>query len=87
MNLNERSFELPLSKPSPEQIEATLGLLMRWYLRRRSTSIARAVVQHIEALLAHPDFNAHPEQRCVYRRLAMQWRYIVSVGSPGLVQR
>ncbi len=66
---------------------ATLGLLMRWYLRRLSTAVARAVVKHIDALLAHPDFNAHPEERCVYRRLAMQWRYVLSVGRPWMVQR
>ena len=79
---NEQSLALLLGEPSPEQIKATLSLLIRWYLRRRSTSIARAFVQHIEALLAHPDFNAHPEERCVYGRLALQWRYVISVGSP-----
>ena len=87
MNFNEPSLELPPGEHSPEQIAATLGLLMRWYLRRRSTAIARAVVKHIDALLVHPDFNAHPDERCVYRRLAMQWRYVVSVASPWMVQR
>ena len=61
---------------SPETIEARLGFLMRWYLRQRTTNLTRAIVQYIEALLAHPKFDAHYEQRCVYRRLARQWRFL-----------
>ena len=74
-------MQLPGTSYAPEHIEARLGYLMRWYLRRRTTSVAVAVVQHIEALLAHPDFEAHPEQRCVYRRLVWQWRCVVAVGT------
>lgn len=66
----------PLQELSLKEIEASLKYFLRWYLRRRSTHLATAIAQHFEALVAHSNFDRLPEQRCIYRYLARQWRYL-----------
>ncbi len=69
MNARFRSLH---SLPPPE-IKAQLNQLIRRYLERRSTVTAAAVVRHLEALCAHPDYRGSWEDRCAYRRLARHW--------------
>lgn len=61
-------------KDKPEQIKARIGLLIRLYLVNQHPIIAQAVVDHINAILAHPKFVYTIEQRCLYLRLATHWR-------------
>jgi hypothetical protein len=48
----------------------------------RSTAMAMAVAQHIEALCAHPDYRGSWEERCAYRRLARHWNGLAWIESP-----
>ncbi|MEE4376632.1 MAG: ATP dependent RNA helicase [Candidatus Competibacteraceae bacterium] len=58
----------------PQQIEARVAELIHDCLSQRSTAMADAIVQHVELLCAHPDYNGSWEERCAYRRLARRWR-------------
>lgn len=64
-------------------IEQRLSELIRRYVHRRSTNLARAILSHIESLCRHPDFDGNPEQRCVYHRLARHWGWLAHTG-PGM---
>jgi hypothetical protein len=66
----------PLDERSPDAIEQRLGRLIRHYLRTRSPTIARWVVQHIETLCAHPGFEGDPSERCAYLRMRAHWRWL-----------
>ncbi len=70
--------DLQLEELSLTEIEANLRCFLRWYLRRRSTQIAIAIAQHFDAMVVHSTFDKCPEQRCVYRYLARQWRYLAA---------
>jgi hypothetical protein len=70
--MNARSLHHP-HPLAPREIETRLGQLIRGYLQLRSTAMAMAVAQHIEALCAHPDYRGSWEERCAYRRLARHW--------------
>ena len=64
----------PIPRPlAPQEIEIQLGQLICECLHRRSTDLAASVVQHVEALCAHPDYRGSWEERCAYRRLARHW--------------
>jgi hypothetical protein len=72
-----RNPYLPFSvslNDSPEQIEVRIGLLIRLYLTDQHSIIAQAVVDHINAILAHSGFVKTIERRCLYLRLAAHWR-------------
>lgn len=58
----------------PEQIEMKIGMLMRLYLKEQNQSIATSVEQHINALLAHLGYISDAKQRCLFLRMAAQWR-------------
>lgn len=74
----------PSPRPlAPREIETQLGQLICECLNRRSIDLAAAVVQHIEALCAHPDYRGSWEERCTYRRLARHWNGLAWVaGDP-----
>ncbi len=60
-------------KNKPEQIKVRIGLLIRLYIIKQHPIIAQAIVDHINAILAHPKFVHTIEQRCLYLRLAAHW--------------
>ncbi|MBU2571204.1 MAG: hypothetical protein KJ725_14500 [Gammaproteobacteria bacterium] len=62
--------------PGPSEIEKEIRLYMRLYLTQRVWFISQAVVELIDALIGHPDFDGTPEQRCGFIRLAGVWRCI-----------
>jgi hypothetical protein len=74
--------ELEIAEPrdlvslASETLEQRLAKLIRRYVRRRSKDLADAVVQHLEALCLHPDYDGDADQRCAYRRLAKHWRWL-----------
>jgi hypothetical protein len=70
----------PLECLDPRAIEQRLGPLMRRYLASRSAAAAGRVARHIEALCCHPDFFGTNDERCVYLRLARQWRWLADQG-------
>jgi hypothetical protein len=58
----------------PEQIERKISMLIRIYLDNHNPIIAQGVVEHINAILAHPGFIVDAGQRCRFRQLAAHWR-------------
>jgi hypothetical protein len=64
-----------LTDLAPARIQARLGILMRRYVRVRSPALARVIARYLEALCCHPGFRPPEEERCVYRRLAREWRF------------
>ncbi len=66
---------------SAEQIEERIGLLIHLYLSDQHSIIAQAVVNHINAILAHPGFVKTIERRCLYLRLAAHWRCLAWIDS------
>lgn len=66
-----------LNQLDSEILERDLEFVILRYQRYRSPFMARTVLNYIEALYSHPHFHGSDEQRCVYRRLAVHWRYLV----------
>lgn len=58
----------------PKDIEKTIKLLIRLYLSQHEKDIAVAVVAHVNALLAFPEYITDVETRCQLRHLAEHWR-------------
>ena len=58
---------------TPEDIEKRIDLLVRLYLSRRDQHISKAIVNHINAILAYPRYIRDMETRCQLRRLASHW--------------
>jgi len=73
MNSASYSFRTILEKHSPEQVELRAGLLIRLYLKNKNQYIAKAIVEHINAILSFPRFITDMKQRCALRRLAAHW--------------
>ncbi len=67
----------------PEKIEMRIKLLIRLYISQHEQDVAKAVVVHINAILAHPKYIEDGETRCQYRRLAEHWRGLAWVGGYG----
>jgi hypothetical protein len=58
----------------PDTLQRRLkGLLIR-YARTPTRALAQAIVECLESLLHHPDFHVAWDERCVYRRMSMEWR-------------
>jgi hypothetical protein len=70
-----------LAELPPDAIEQRLGDLIRHYVRERSPTIAQTIVDHIEALCAHPDFEGDSTERCAYLRLKAHWRWLTEGAS------
>lgn len=66
-----------LSQLDPQALEYRLGDLIRRYVRGRSAVLAHSVVNHIEALIRHPQVR-DPTLFCAYRRLATHWRWLAA---------
>lgn len=64
----------------PSELEHGLTSLMQAYQHSRSALRAWLVVRYAEALYRHPAFEGSDEQRCVYHRLARQWRWLATAG-------
>lgn len=58
----------------PELIEMRIRLLIRLYLVHHEQDLALAIVEHINAILAHPKYITDVETRCQFRRLVEHWR-------------
>jgi hypothetical protein len=65
---------------SADSIKQHIGNLIRRYVENRSATIALSIVQHIEALCAHPGFNDTGRDRCAYLRLRAHWRWLAASG-------
>lgn len=78
----------PFTAIDPLELQFGLHKLMSAYQTSRSALRAWLVVHYAEAICQHPDFEGTDEQRCAYRRLASQWRWLASRGGrhedPGL---
>lgn len=66
-----------LSQLAPQALETRLGDLIRRYVRGRSAGLAHSVVNHIEALIRHPQVR-DPALFCAYRQLATHWRWLAA---------
>ncbi len=49
-------------------------MLIQIYLDNRNSAIAQAIVDHINAILAHPGFIVEARRRCLLLQLAAHWR-------------
>ncbi len=58
---------------NPKQIEERIRLLTRLYVIDKHSIIAQAIVDHINAILAHQEFVKTIERGCLYLRLAAHW--------------
>ncbi|NKN31906.1 ATP dependent RNA helicase [Marichromatium bheemlicum] len=67
-----------LSRLTPSELESRLRELIRRYAREGSSTQARAVIQHIEALYLHPAGCRDPDQQCHLRRFARHWRWLAT---------
>ncbi len=66
--------------PSPDALEETLRFLLMRYARNPSPRIAGHIAACLDALLAHPEFKAAPDDRCTYRRMRSYWRLVERLG-------
>ncbi|MGB5832916.1 MAG: ATP dependent RNA helicase [Thiohalocapsa sp.] len=69
--------DLPLHL-SPEALKQRIRALVRRYTNRRSPQIARAVVQHSEALSLHPALRDQPDQLKAFCQLKWHWRMLAA---------
>lgn len=68
----------PFAALDAQALERGLHRLMLAYQDSRSAVQACLVVRYAEALSRHPDLDAGDDQRCRYRRLAGQWRWLAA---------
>ena len=66
----------PFVHLDPLDLQLGLHKLMEAYQASRSALRAWLVVHYAEAICEHPDFEGSDEQRCAYRRMARQWRWL-----------
>lgn len=71
----------------PEQIKVKIRMLIVLYLKAPNLLIADAVVKHIAAMPAHPNYIIDIEQRCLFRRLEMHWRCLVWTGDIAVISK
>jgi hypothetical protein len=79
MTKNSSPLFLVSLNDNPKQIEERIGLLIRLYCTDQHSIIAQAIVDHINAILAHQGFVKTIERRCLYLRLAAHWRCLAWV--------
>ncbi|MDJ0739925.1 MAG: hypothetical protein QNJ91_09420 [Gammaproteobacteria bacterium] len=73
----------PFDNQEPAALECGLACLVKAYQANRCRLHAWQVVRCAEALSRHPAFEGGDEQRCVYGRLARQWRWLATAGGRG----
>lgn len=59
---------------NPALLQQQLKFLLMRYARTPARSVGGEIVTCLENLLMHPDFTASLTERCVYRRMLMEWR-------------
>lgn len=79
----------PLTRPGRSlasldaaDLRAGLEALLQAYQSSRSLLRAWLVVHYAETLSEHPELEEPDEQRCAYRRLARQWRWLAANAMP-----
>lgn len=72
-----------LSGLETESLERRIQFLVSAYQSTRVSLLAWLVVSYAQVLSRHPDCEVSEEQRCVYRRLALQWRLLARSGEVG----
>jgi len=60
----------------PEALEKGIHALVDSYQSSRSSLVAWFVVRYAQALCRHPEFEGSDDERCVWHRLAEQWRWL-----------
>lgn len=75
-----------VDEQKPKKLKETIVLLIRLYLRDKNQWTAQAIVVHINALLAHPDFKPEIAERCQFRRLAIHWKYLEWINDPEIIK-
>lgn len=72
--------------PGPDVLVATLGFLMARYEELPSRETAETVVQVMEVLLAHPDFETSVDERSAFKCILKRWRakslFAIDHGTP-----
>ena len=71
-----------LASLEPAELRAGLDGLLEAYQSSRSLLRAWLVVHYAETLSEHPELEEPDEQRCAYRRLARQWRWLAANAVP-----
>ncbi len=74
MSPNPYPLFLVARADKPEKIKVKIGMLTRLYLKHPDGFIAKAIENHIAALLVCPKYINDIEQRCQLRRLEKHWR-------------
>lgn len=82
MSSNPFPFWRIKSNDNPEKIEARIALLIRLYLAQPQLQAATAILNHLNTILAAPNYITDVTQRCQYRQLAEHWRLIIWLGIP-----
>lgn len=68
-------FEIKVSD-TPKNIEIRLSLLIRLYLAQPHLQTSRAIIAHLNAILAIPHHINDMKTRCQFRQLAEHWRLV-----------
>ena len=80
MSGNPFPFFIIKRNDKPKEIEARIGLLIRLYLVQPQVEIAKAINNHLNVILATPNYITDVKIRCQYRQLAEHWRLIAWLG-------
>ena len=73
----------PFETEEPAALECGVACPVKAYQANRCDVHAWQIVRCAEALSRHPAFEGGDEQRCVYRRLARQWRWLAETAGGG----
>ncbi len=87
MSSNPFPFWTIKSNDKPQKIEARIALLIRLYLAQPELQTAKAIIDHLNAILVAPDYITDVKTRCQYRQLAEHWRLIAWLVAPKPVSK
>ena len=68
--------------PAPHVLVSAALFLMTQHAQSRCPGVCRAIAQQFAWLARHPARDIPPEQRALYRRLAVQWAEMALAGHP-----
>jgi hypothetical protein len=78
--MNTENFIPAEGGATPEVLLQTLRFLVFRYSRRPSPIVAGRIAACLDRLLAHPQLDALPDERCVYRQMRTYWRLVENLG-------
>lgn len=71
----------------PQLLVSAALFLMTQHARSQCPGICRAIAQHFAWLARHPAPGIQPQERRLYRRLAMQWGEMAAARDPRAASR